>query len=58
VSLSNCDHCWETPCVCDDAFGYKHLSINELKSIRGGIDKLIADKTAREVPPDKREHCP
>jgi hypothetical protein len=42
--------------VCGDAHGYRHLSINELRKIREGIDKLIQDKEQRRVDPDKREH--
>lgn len=52
----SCWKCWETPCVCPDAAGYRHLSLNELKAIRSGLDALIIDKTKRGVKPDQREH--
>lgn len=56
VSLSNCDKCWETPCVCASGRGYRHLSVNELRAIQQGVTALINDKVRRGVDPDKREH--
>jgi hypothetical protein len=56
MGMSDCTNCWETPCVCADAHGYRHLSIRELTEIKTGIEALIVDKTARGVAPDKREH--
>lgn len=56
MAMSDCEHCWETPCTCSNAYGYRHLSIKELEAIKGGISKLIEDKIKRGVKPDKREH--
>lgn len=56
MGLSDCSSCWETPCVCDNARGYRHLSINELKRLQSGITALIIDKESRKLDPDKREH--
>lgn len=55
MALSDCIKCWETPCVCKGGTGCRHLSINELRGIKGGIEKLIADKTERKLNPDARE---
>jgi len=41
MSMSDCKGCWETPCICDDARGYRHLSTNELIRVRNGINLLI-----------------
>lgn len=57
MALSDCAHCWETPCVCENANGYAHLSINELQDIKDGIEALIKDKTRRGLNPDHREHA-
>lgn len=56
MSLSDCPHCWETPCVCKDAYGYRHLSINELTDIKEGIEILIAHKKKCGYGPDQRVH--
>jgi len=52
----HCERCWDTPCVCPDGYGYKHLSLNELNDLKHAIQNLINDKIERMVPPDKREH--
>lgn len=56
MSLSDCRYCWETPCICDDGYGYKHLSINELLSIKKGIDSILDAKMKRGLAPNMREH--
>ena len=53
--MSDCDHCWDTPCTCKDARGYRHLSINELRDIIAGMTKLIDNKRRRGLKPDQRE---
>lgn len=56
MGMSDCDHCWNTPCICRNAVGYRHLSINELTNIKIGIDELLVDKMRRGIDPNKREH--
>jgi len=56
MSLSDCPHCWETPCVCDNGAGYRHLSIEELTRIRNACDRLIAWKQRRGQGVGYREH--
>lgn len=50
MSLSDCDHCWETPCVCADARGYRHLSSAELVCIRDGINRIIEERIMAGTP--------
>lgn len=54
MAMSDCPHCWETPCVCADAYGYRHLSTEELTRLRNGIEALIVIKTKRGDKPDLR----
>lgn len=56
MALSDCERCWETPCVCRDAHGYRHLSIKELLYIRDGLNALIKKKQGTGQDPNKREH--
>jgi hypothetical protein len=54
MAMSDCDNCWETPCVCRDAHGYRHLSTNEITRIRDGLNDIIEKRTALGVDPTKR----
>lgn len=56
MSLSDCSKCWETPCVCSDALGYRHLSTLELLEIVGGLHKIIAYRTLHRIDPAQRQH--
>jgi hypothetical protein len=56
MGMGDCSHCWETPCVCDDGHGYRHLSIVELLRIMNGMAKVVEDKMKRGLDPNKREH--
>lgn len=37
MSMSDCEKCWETPCVC--GYGYRDLSDYKLTEIRAAIEK-------------------
>lgn len=52
MSMSDCESCWETPCVCGK--GYKHLSTIELKEILHQITKLIKKKEFLMHDPNQR----
>jgi hypothetical protein len=56
MAMSDCPHCWETPCLCTDGYGYRHLSINELLDIKRGVEALIKAKRRRGVNQELREH--
>lgn len=58
MAMSDCERCWNTPCVCADAHNYQHLSLNEMTAIRDGLSALIQKrkKERPELDPDRRVH--
>lgn len=56
MSLFHCERCWETPCVCGDAYGYRHLSRNELLTLIDGLNRLVWEKDRLGLDRDKRQH--
>lgn len=54
MSMFHCQNCWETPCLCNDAHSYRHLSTNELTQIRDALNKLIDKRVTEGGDPNKR----
>jgi hypothetical protein len=44
MSMSDCESCWSTPCMC--GHGYKDRKLDYLISLREVIDKVINEKLA------------
>ena len=57
MSNSDCHGCWETPCVCNDAKGYAHLSLNHIRTIHAATGRLIRrlEAAGAENAPDASE---
>lgn len=55
MGMIDCPNCWDTPCTCRTGHGYRHLSLNELKGIREGLDKLIVEREKLGGDPNRRQ---
>lgn len=42
MALSDCEKCWETPCIC--GYKWKQRSLDYLREIRKVIDEVIKEK--------------
>lgn len=43
MALSDCIHCWETPCTC--GYDYRNYPMDELIKMRDLFQRLIDEKT-------------
>lgn len=43
MALSDCMHCWNTPCIC--GWDYRHLTLEQLQRRVGMFALMIAFKT-------------
>ena len=48
--MFHCDGCWDSPCRCEDARGYRHLYTDELIKLRDALNRLLVE---RESQPEK-----
>ncbi len=47
MALSDCEKCWETPCMC--GHDYKTMPIKRVIQLRDTLNKVIADRAQELV---------
>jgi len=52
MSMSDCDHCWNTPCTC--GWDYRNWSLEDLKKQIKMLAEVIAFKNMHKEMDDKK----
>ena len=47
MSLSDCDRCWDTPCIC--GYSYRHLSSKDVQGIIDALNVMLVERNSGKL---------